>query len=111
MVAIGVNGFGRIGRLVLRAALQNPEATIVAVNDPFISVEYMVYMFKYDSVHGRYNGKVETRNGKFIVDGVEITVFAQKDPASIPWGEAGAEVVVESTGVFTKVRYFLFLIY
>lgn len=104
MVAIGINGFGRIGRLVLRAALQNPQATVVAVNDPFISVEYMVYMFKYDSVHGRYNGKVEARNGKFVVDGVEITVFTQKDPSSIPWGEAGAEVVVESTGVFTKVQ-------
>jgi len=103
MVQIGINGFGRIGRLVLRAAMANPEATVVAVNDPFISVEYMVYMFKYDSVHGRYNGTVEAKNGKLVVDGIAITIFAEKDPAAIKWGAAGAEVVVESTGVFTTI--------
>ncbi|KAJ9460890.1 Glyceraldehyde-3-phosphate dehydrogenase 2 [Diplonema papillatum] len=101
-VTVGINGFGRIGRLVLRAALKNPSATVVAVNDPFISLDYMVYMFKYDSVHGRYNGSVEAKNGKLVIDGCEISVFTKKDPASIPWGEAGATYVVESTGVFTK---------
>eukprot|EP01064_Diplonema_japonicum_P008577 TRINITY_DN1602_c0_g2_i1.p1 TRINITY_DN1602_c0_g2~~TRINITY_DN1602_c0_g2_i1.p1 ORF type:complete len:335 (+),score=133.41 TRINITY_DN1602_c0_g2_i1:56-1060(+) len=102
MVTIGINGFGRIGRLVLRAALQNKNATVVAVNDPFISVEYMVYMFKYDSVHGRYKGTVEARDGKLVIDGTTITVYSKKDPSSIPWGASGAEYVVESTGVFTK---------
>eukprot|EP01059_Diplonema_ambulator_P031880 TRINITY_DN5_c0_g1_i1.p2 TRINITY_DN5_c0_g1~~TRINITY_DN5_c0_g1_i1.p2 ORF type:complete len:335 (+),score=157.66 TRINITY_DN5_c0_g1_i1:62-1066(+) len=102
MVNIGINGFGRIGRLVLRAALKNPEATVVAVNDPFISVDYMVYMFKYDSVHGRYKGSVEAKNGQLVIDGTAITVFSKKDPSTIPWGSAKAEYVVESTGVFTK---------
>eukprot|EP00659_Diplonema_papillatum_P012158 gene12158-18792_t len=102
MATIGINGFGRIGRLVLRAALQNKDATVVAVNDPFIGLDYMVYMFKYDSVHGRYNGSVSTKNGKLIIDGTEIAVYSQKDPSNIPWGEAGATYVVESTGVFTK---------
>eukprot|EP01063_Lacrimia_lanifica_P007619 TRINITY_DN148_c0_g1_i10.p1 TRINITY_DN148_c0_g1~~TRINITY_DN148_c0_g1_i10.p1 ORF type:complete len:355 (+),score=199.26 TRINITY_DN148_c0_g1_i10:62-1066(+) len=100
--SIGINGFGRIGRLVLRAAMQNPEANVVAVNDPFVSVEYMVYMFKYDSVHGRYNGTVEAKNGALVVDGKTIAVFQEKDPSAIPWGKAGADHVVESTGVFTK---------
>eukprot|EP00756_Hemistasia_phaeocysticola_P011035 Hpha_TRINITY_DN15078_c6_g1::TRINITY_DN15078_c6_g1_i1::g.123639::m.123639/K00134/GAPDH, gapA; glyceraldehyde 3-phosphate dehydrogenase len=103
MVKVGINGFGRIGRLVLRSALRNPEAEVVAVNDPFIKVDYMVYMFKYDSVHGRYNGTVETRNGDLVVDGKVIKVFDSKDPSAIPWGRAGAEYVVESTGVFTKI--------
>eukprot|EP01061_Rhynchopus_euleeides_P039635 TRINITY_DN67_c0_g1_i1.p2 TRINITY_DN67_c0_g1~~TRINITY_DN67_c0_g1_i1.p2 ORF type:complete len:335 (+),score=155.90 TRINITY_DN67_c0_g1_i1:217-1221(+) len=103
MVAIGINGFGRIGRLVLRAALKNPNARVVAVNDPFITVDYMVYMFKYDSVHGRFAGTVEERNGKLVIDGQEITVFKQKDPSQIQWGSAGADYVVESTGVFTKL--------
>eukprot|EP01062_Namystynia_karyoxenos_P043404 TRINITY_DN317_c0_g1_i2.p1 TRINITY_DN317_c0_g1~~TRINITY_DN317_c0_g1_i2.p1 ORF type:complete len:335 (+),score=141.29 TRINITY_DN317_c0_g1_i2:88-1092(+) len=102
MVRMGINGFGRIGRLVLRAACKNPDAQVVAVNDPFIDVDYMVYMFKYDSVHGRYAGTVEHRNGQLVVDGRVIRVFDSKDPASIPWGQAGAEYVVESTGVFTK---------
>eukprot|EP01065_Artemidia_motanka_P025295 TRINITY_DN302_c0_g1_i1.p2 TRINITY_DN302_c0_g1~~TRINITY_DN302_c0_g1_i1.p2 ORF type:complete len:359 (+),score=132.77 TRINITY_DN302_c0_g1_i1:70-1077(+) len=101
-VTIGINGFGRIGRLVLRSALRNPEAEVVAINDPFITVDYMMYMFKYDSVHGRYPGTVETRGGMLVVDGKTIQVFDSKDPASIPWGQAGVTYVVESTGVFTK---------
>ena len=103
MVNIGINGFGRIGRLVLRAALNNPNANVVAVNDPFISVDYMVYMFKYDSVHGRFQGNVEARGDKLVINGKEISVFKSKDPAQIAWGSAGADYVVESTGVFTKV--------
>merc|ERR1712123_402924 len=97
---IGINGFGRIGRLVLRAAVAKG-ATVVAVNDPFISLDYMVYMFKYDSTHGQFKGEVK-EDGKFLyVNGNKITVFNEKDPANINWGEAGAEYVVESTGVFT----------
>lgn len=101
-VKIGINGFGRIGRLVCRAAMQNPDSTIVAINDPFMDVKYMVYMFKYDSVHGRWPGSVECEDGFLIIDGVRIQVFAERDPAAIPWGKAGATVVCESTGVFTK---------
>lgn len=103
MVKIGINGFGRIGRLVLRAALQKGE-TVVAVNDPFLDLEYMVYMFKFDSVHGKYKGEVKAENGKLIIDGKAIAVHQEKDPAQIPWGKDGAEVVVESTGVFTTIE-------
>jgi len=100
---IGINGFGRIGRLVLRAAVAKG-ATVVAVNDPFISLDYMVYMFKYDSTHGQFKGEVK-EDGKFLyVNGNKITVFNEKDPANINWGEAGAEYVVESTGVFTTTE-------
>jgi len=100
-VKIGINGFGRIGRLVFRAALAHPEVSIVAVNDPFMDVEYMVYMFKYDSTHGRYKGNVSHKDGKLIVDGKEVAVYFKRDPAEIPWGTHGADYVVESTGVFT----------
>jgi len=97
---IGINGFGRIGRLVLRAAIEKG-ATVVAVNDPFIPLDYMVYMFKYDSTHGKFKGEVK-EDGKFLyVNGNKITVFNERDPANIDWASAGAEYVVESTGVFT----------
>jgi glyceraldehyde 3-phosphate dehydrogenase len=101
-VQLGINGFGRIGRLVARAALGNPEVQLMAVNDPFMSLDYMVYLFKYDSVHGRYKGTVEMGDGAIIIDGVAIKVFAEKDPTQIPWGAAGAHYVCESTGVFTE---------
>jgi glyceraldehyde-3-phosphate dehydrogenase type I len=97
---VGINGFGRIGRLVLRAALDHKLA-VVAVNDPFIDLEYMVYMFKYDSTHGRYKGEVKAEGGKLVVDGNAIQVFQEMKPDQIPWGTAGADYVVESTGVFT----------
>mmetsp|Transcript_15793 Transcript_15793/g.19582 ORF Transcript_15793/g.19582 Transcript_15793/m.19582 type:complete len:336 (+) Transcript_15793:213-1220(+) len=100
MVKLGVNGFGRIGRLVTRAAMQNPEAEIVAINDPFMNIDYMAYLFKYDSVHGVWPGEVSVKGNSLVIDGKSISVFAEKDPASIPWGESGAEVVCESTGVF-----------
>jgi len=103
MAAIGINGFGRIGRLVLRAALQKG-ANVVAINDPFIDLDYMVYMFKYDSTHGQYKGEVSTSGGKLIVDGQAITVFSERDPSAIPWGSVGAKYVVESTGVFTTLE-------
>jgi len=97
---MGINGFGRIGRLVFRAAMANPKFEVVAVNDPFMDLEYMVYMLKYDSVHKMYPGTVEKGEGCLIVDGKTVKIFAEKDPASIPWGSAGADYVCESTGVF-----------
>jgi len=100
---IGINGFGRIGRLVLRAAVEKG-AVVVAVNDPFIPLDYMVYMFKYDSTHGQFKGEVK-EDGKFLyVNGQKITVFNERDPKDIKWSEAGAEYIVESTGVFTTME-------
>merc|ERR1712180_239774 len=99
---IGINGFGRIGRLVLRAAIQKG-ATVVAINDPFIPLDYMVYMFKYDSTHGQFKGEVKEDGKFFYVNGHKITVFNCMNPAEIPWSTAGAEYVVESTGVFTTI--------
>ncbi|KAL2084092.1 hypothetical protein ACEWY4_019610 [Coilia grayii] len=103
MVKVGVNGFGRIGRLVTRAAFTSKKVEIVAINDPFIDLEYMVYMFRYDSTHGRFHGEVKAEGGKLVIDGHQITVFSERDPANIKWAEAGAEYVVESTGVFTTI--------
>lgn len=98
---VGINGFGRIGRLVLRACIEKG-VQVVAVNDPFIDPEYMVYMFKYDSTHGRYKGGEVSCDGKnLIVGNQKIQVFQEMDASKIPWGAAGAEYVVESTGVFT----------
>lgn len=102
MATIGINGFGRIGRIVLRAALAKG-VKVAAINDPFIPLDYMVYMFKYDSTHGRFNGEVKHENGLLIVNGHQIQVFMEKDPTQIPWGKAGAHYVVEATGVFTTI--------
>jgi len=103
MSKIGINGFGRIGRLVLRAAVEKG-AQVVAINDPFIPLDYMVYMFKYDSTHGRFKGTVSAEGGQLVVNNLKITVFSERDPKAIPWGKAGAEYVVESTGVFTTIE-------
>ncbi|KZT03302.1 glyceraldehyde-3-phosphate dehydrogenase [Laetiporus sulphureus 93-53] len=103
-VKVGINGFGRIGRIVLRNALLHGDIDVVAVNDPFLDLDYMAYMFKYDSVHGRFKGTVETKDGKLYVDGKAIHVYVEKDPANIPWGSVGAEYIVESTGVFTTTE-------
>jgi len=100
-VALGINGFGRIGRLVMRAALDNPDATVVAVNDPFLTIDYAAYQFKHDSVHGTYAAEVSFSDGYLIIGDVKVRFFSERDPASIPWGEAGADTVCESTGVFT----------
>jgi len=103
MSKIGINGFGRIGRLVLRAAVEKG-AMVVAINDPFIPLDYMVYMFKYDSTHGQFKGEVK-EDGKFLyVNGNKITVFNERDPTAINWASAGAEYIVESTGVFTTTE-------
>jgi len=102
-VRIGINGFGRIGRLVFRAALSHPEVKVTCVNDPFMDVAYMVYMFKYDSTHGRFHGSVEEKDGKLVINGHEVAVYAKREPSEIPWGQHGADYVVESTGVFTTI--------
>ncbi|KAG9344938.1 hypothetical protein JZ751_009478 [Albula glossodonta] len=96
--------FGRIGRLVTRAAFHSGKVQVVAINDPFIDLDYMVYMFKYDSTHGRYKGEVKAEGGHLVIDGHKITVFHERDPANIKWGDAGADYVVESTGVFTTIE-------
>lgn len=101
MVKVGINGFGRIGRLVLRASLTREDVQVVAINDPAISVDYMVYMMKYDSAQGRFNGEVYEKDGKLVVNGNEITVYDLMKPEEIPWKEVGAEYIVESTGLFT----------
>ena len=98
-VKLGINGFGRIGRLVFRAAVTNPKIEIVGIND-LIDVDYMAYMLKYDSTHGAFKGDVKVEGGKLVVNGKAIRVTAEKDPANLKWGEVGAEFVVESTGLF-----------
>ena len=103
MVKVGINGFGRIGRLVFRASIERDNLDVVAINDPFIDLEYMVYMLKYDSVHGRFNGDVCVKGDKLVVNGKEITVFQCMNPEDIAWGQVGVEYVVESTGVFTTI--------
>lgn len=100
-IKIGINGFGRIGRLVFRAAVARPDLyEVVGVNDPFISLDYMEYMTKYDTVHGRFEGEVSVKGDKLVVNGKEIAVFSAMSPDLIPWSACGAEYIVESTGVF-----------
>lgn len=103
-IKVGINGFGRIGRLVFRAAMKRPDVQVVGINDPFISLDYMQYMLKYDSVHGQYKGEIGEKDGKLVVDAQEITVFAEMNPQDIDWKSCGAEYIVESTGVFTTTE-------
>ena len=98
-IKIGINGFGRIGRLVFRAAQNFDNVQVVGIND-LIDVDYMAYMLKYDSTHGRFKGDVEVKDGKLVVNGNAIRVTSEKNPADLKWGEVGAEYVVESTGIF-----------
>jgi glyceraldehyde 3-phosphate dehydrogenase len=101
-VKVGINGFGRIGRIVFRNAIEHDDINIVAVNDPFIEPQYAVYMLKYDSAHGNFKGDVSVNeSGDLVVNGKTIKMYQERDPANIPWGETGAEYIVESTGVFT----------
>eukprot|EP00526_Cylindrotheca_closterium_P016342 CAMPEP_0113636398 /NCGR_PEP_ID=MMETSP0017_2-20120614/19003_1 /TAXON_ID=2856 /ORGANISM="Cylindrotheca closterium" /LENGTH=333 /DNA_ID=CAMNT_0000547279 /DNA_START=55 /DNA_END=1052 /DNA_ORIENTATION=+ /assembly_acc=CAM_ASM_000147 len=102
-LSLGINGFGRIGRLVCRAALDNPDATVVAVNDPFLDINYAAYQFKYDSVHGTYPGDVTVEGDCLNIGGTKVKFFACRDPTEIPWGAVGAETVCESTGVFKDI--------
>ena len=99
MIKVGINGFGRIGRLVFRAAQGRNDIQIVGIND-LIDVEYMAYMLRYDTVHGRFNGTVEVKDGKLVVNGNAIRVTAERNPADLKWDAVGAEYVVESTGLF-----------
>ena len=99
MIKIGINGFGRIGRLVFRASLDHKNVEVVGIND-LITPEYMAYMLKYDTIHGRFTGTVSATENSIIVNGHEIPVFCEKVPANLPWGKVGAEYVVESTGLF-----------
>jgi len=98
-IKIGINGFGRIGRLVFRAAVDRKDVEVVGIND-LIDVDYMAYMLKYDSTHGRFSGTVSVENGALVVNGHKIRVTAERNPADLKWGEVGAEYVVESTGLF-----------
>ena len=103
MIRIAINGFGRIGRLVLRLALQRKDIEVVAVNDPFISNDYAAYMVKYDSTHGRYKGTVSHDDKHIIIDGVKIATYQERDPANLPWGSLKIDVAVDSTGVFKEL--------
>ena len=95
---IGINGFGRIGRLVFRAALTHDDVEVVAVNDPFMTPDYMAYMLRYDSVHGKFPGEVSYEDNALVVDGHKVTVFTEKEVGDIPWSTVGAEYICECTG-------------
>jgi len=99
MIKVGINGFGRIGRLVFRAAQSRNDIEVVGIND-LLDVDYIAYMLKYDSIHGEFKGTIEVKDGKLIVNGKSIRITAEKNPADLKWGEIGAEYVVESTGLF-----------
>lgn len=104
-VKIGINGFGRIGNLAFQAALKKEEVEVVAINDPFISADYMAYMVKYDTAHGRFNGEVSNKDEHtLVVNGKEIKVYNEMDPANIPWGKDGVDYVLECSGVFTTME-------
>ena len=104
-VKIGINGFGRIGNLAFQAALKKEEVEVVALNDPFISADYMAYMVKYDTAHGRFNGEVSNKDEHtLVVNGKEIKVYNEMDPANIPWGKDGVDYVLECSGVFTTME-------
>ena len=103
MIKIGINGFGRIGRLAFRSAMERENVQIVGIND-LLEVDYLAYMLKYDSVHGAFNGTVEVNNGKLIVNGNEIRVTAERNPADLKWDEIEADYVMECTGIFTSLE-------
>ncbi|AGO12386.1 AaceriAER031Cp [[Ashbya] aceris (nom. inval.)] len=103
MVKVAINGFGRIGRLVMRVALSRPNVEVVAINDPFITVDYAAYMFKYDSTHGKFAGDVQYEGNTLVIDGKKIKVFQERDPAQLPWGEEGVDIAIDSTGVFKEL--------
>ena len=101
-VRIGINGFGRIGRLVLRSAMKQEEVTVVGIND-LLDVNHLAYLLQYDSVHGQYDGTISVVNNNLIVDGHEIKIFAERNPADIPWGSMNTDIVAECTGIFTTL--------
>ena len=99
-----INGFGRIGKLTLQAALNKNEVEVVAINDPFVQADYMAYMLKYDTVHGRFNGEIKAEENKLVINGKEIKVYNEMDPVNIPWGADGVDYVLECSGVFTTIE-------
>ena len=99
MIKVGINGFGRIGRLAFRSAVTRDNVQVVAIND-LLEVDYLAYMLKYDSVHGKFDGTVDVKNGMLVVNGNEIRITAERDPANLKWNEVGADYVIESTGFF-----------
>jgi len=99
-IKIGINGFGRIGRLVFRAGLNNPNVEFVAINDPFMSPDYLAYMLRYDTVHGNFKGTIEYDDSSITVNGKKVLFFAEREPKNIPWGANGVEYVVDATGIF-----------
>ena len=103
-IKIGINGFGRIGKLTLQAALNKNEVEVVAINDPFVQADYMAYMLKYDTVHGRFNGEIKAEENKLVINGKEIKVYNEMDPVNIPWGADGVDYVLECSGVFTTIE-------
>ena len=104
-IKLGINGFGRIGSLILRASLaENKNIQVVAINDPFLTADYAAYMLKYDTVHGTLKAKIEVVDGDLVVNGNRIKFFMEKEPANIPWKKAGAEYIAEATGKFTKAE-------
>ena len=103
MIKIGINGFGRIGRLAFRIALERDDVEIVAVND-LLDVEHLAYLLQYDSVHGRFSGKIEVQNGNLLVNGNKIRVSSEKEPENLKWNEVGAEVILDCTGVFKEME-------
>jgi len=104
MIKVGINGFGRIGRLVMRASFEREDIDVVAINDPFIDLEYMRYMLQYDTIHGKLNKEIEVLDDGIMVDGKKILVYNYKEPSEIPWKDAGAEYIVESSGAFASME-------
>ncbi|WP_456422318.1 type I glyceraldehyde-3-phosphate dehydrogenase [Lutibacter sp.] len=102
-VKIGINGFGRIGRIAFRVAVSRPNVQIVGIND-LLDVEHLAYLLKYDSVHGQFNGTIEVKNGNLVVNGNEIRITAERNPEDLKWDEVGAEVVMDCTGIFTNLE-------
>jgi len=102
-IKIGINGFGRIGRIVFRATINRPNIDVVAIND-LLEVDHLAYLLEYDSVHGHFNGKIEVNDGNLVVDGKTIRVTAERDPRNLKWDEVGAEIIAECTGIFTTLE-------
>ena len=104
MVRLGINGFGRIGRLVCRIALERDNVEVVAINNPFMDINYLVYLFKYDSVHGKFNEEISVEDDKIIIGKNVIKVYGYTDPSKIPWKEHDIDIVCESSGMFTTTE-------
>ena len=103
-IKVGINGFGRIGKLAFQAALEKGDVDIIAINDPFIAADYMAYMVKYDTMHGRFNGNIKGEGNTLTINGKDIKVYNEMDPHNVPWGEMGVDYVLECSGAFTTME-------